>query len=144
MLVRVLASGSKMSVCLTHVSCVSFFLELRSSVPVGTAHRHALLPTYSGSNSGLSTQKLPTYPEEGGGGKLRPPRAERDHSTAERAGRDLRASRQRHILKLVSAHERHAARAVALRGPYIRGPLPPPPSVTLAFSILATYLPTYS
>ena len=28
------------------------FLELRSSVPVGTAHGHDLLPTYSGSNTG--------------------------------------------------------------------------------------------
>ena len=52
------------------VVCVWFtvtLFELRSSVPVGTAHRHHLLPTYCGSNSGLKRKKLPTYPGRGGG-----------------------------------------------------------------------------
>ena len=51
------------------VVCVWFtvtLFELRSSVPVGTAHRHHLLPTYCGSNSGLKRKKLPTYPGRGG------------------------------------------------------------------------------
>ena len=55
---------------------VWFFFELRSSIPVVRAHTHHLLPTYSGSNSGLKHTKLPTYP--GGVNRDRSRRAKPD------------------------------------------------------------------
>ena len=44
---------------------VWFLLELRSSIPVVRAHGHNLLPTYSGSNTGLKHKKATYLPRKG-------------------------------------------------------------------------------
>ena len=45
--------------------CVWSVVELRSSIPVVRAHGHNLLPTYSGSNTGLKHKKATYLPRKG-------------------------------------------------------------------------------